>query len=304
MTGGRPVPILIHGPTGAGKSALALALAERFGGAVVNADALQVYAEWRVLTARPGDDDLARAPHLLYGHVPAARAYSVGDWLRDLDAALRRCATEGLRPVVVGGTGLYFRAALKGLAEIPQPSPELRAAAEARLARLGRQAFAGEIARRDPDTAARIDLANPARLLRAWETLEASGEGLAAHWARMPPPLIRDAVRLRIEPDRARLYAVLDARFDAMMARGALDEARAAMALNLPDSAPAMKAIGAVELISRLRGEISLRAAVLGAKQATRNYAKRQSTWGRNQMADWTALPGPDVDAAIAAAAR
>jgi len=285
-------PILIAGPTASGKSALALTLARRLGGCVINADASQVYAEWRVLTARPSPQDEARAPHRLYGHVSAARPYSVGAWLRDAAATLNACAAEGLRPIIVGGTGLYLSALTCGLAEIPPPSPEIRAAAAAKLARLGVAGLAAEIAARDPATFAALDAANPARLLRAWEVLEGTGEGLAAWRARTAPPLIplSRAKAMVLAPDRARLRAACDARFDAMLAAGALEEARAVAALGLPPQTPALKALGARELMAQLRGAMTPEAAAAAAKTATRTYAKRQMTWFRNRMIAWRSL--------------
>lgn len=297
-------PILIYGPTASGKSALALALAERLGGVVINADALQVYAEWRVLTARPPAQDEARAPHRLYGHVRARDPWSVGLWLADLARALEDCAAQGLRPIIAGGTGLYFKAATEGLAPIPAPSDAAREAAAAALARLGREGLAEALAARDPDTASRIDRANPARLLRAWETLETSGRGLASYWDATPPPLLDGFAGLRLEPDRAALYAAIDARFDAMLAQGALEEARAVQRLGLPPEAPALQALGARELFAHLRGKIALAAAADQARQASRRYAKRQLTWGRNQMTSWRRLTGPNVEAALAYTAR
>lgn len=296
-----PRPILLHGPTAAGKSSLALALAERRGGAVINADALQVYGDWRALTARPSPEETARAPHLLYGHVPADRPYSVGEWLREVRGALDLCAARGWRPVIVGGTGLYFRALTQGLAEAPEPSPEARAEAEAALARMGREGMAAALARRDPGTAARLDLANPARLLRAWEALRGGGEGLAALWARTPPPLVPldHAAAFRLEPDREALYARIDARFDAMLGTGALEEARAVAARGLPPEAPGLKALGARELLDHLAGRLTLDEASERAKRASRNYAKRQLTWGRNQMPEWRVAPAPDLDAVL-----
>ncbi len=282
-------PLLIAGPTASGKSARALEAAERDRGAVVNADALQIYADWRVLTARPDEADEARAPHRLYGIVSGVRPFSVGDWLRAAAGVLDDLRAADLRPIFVGGTGLYFAALTEGLTELPPVSPAIRAAAEARLSALGREGFAAEIARRDPETAARIDRANPVRLLRAWETLEQTGEGLAAHWARTPPPLLPLAsceTRL-LTPARETLYARCDARFDAMLAAGALDEVRAAAAADPPLSPQAWNALGARDLAAALRGETSLEDAVAAAKRATRNYAKRQLTWARGRMARW-----------------
>lgn len=287
-------PILIAGPTASGKSALALRLAERHGGCIVNADALQVYGCWRALTARPADADLARAPHRLYGHVGAREGYSVGRWLAEVAQALAACRAQGWRPIVVGGTGLYFTALTEGLADMPPPDPALRAEAQARLAALGRAGLAAEIAARDPATFVRIDPANPARLLRAWEALE-GGEGLAARWACAPPPLVpaQGATRIVLDPDPAALNARIHARFAAMLAEGALEEARAALAL--PADAPALKAIGARELLAHLRGEMSLAQAAEAAARATRQYAKRQRTWFRNRLSDWARADPADL---------
>jgi tRNA dimethylallyltransferase len=290
-------PILIAGPTASGKSGLALALAERLGGCVVNADALQVYAGWRVLTARPSEADEARAPHRLYGHVPMQESHSAGRWLREAREALDACAREGRVPIVVGGSGLHFMALTEGLADIPETPPEIRAAAEALFRARGVEGLAGELALRDPATLARIDRRNPMRLMRAWEALETTGEGLAALQARTPPPLVpldaADAVRLA--PEREALYARCDARFDAMLREGALDEVRAALALDPPPSRLAMNALGARELAAHLRGELPLEEAGERSRQLTRNYAKRQGTWLRNRMRSWPEAPGPEA---------
>ena len=319
-------PILIAGPTASGKSALAMELARAVGGVVVNADSQQVYREWRVLTARPSAGDEAKVPHRLYGHVGVGEAYSVGRWLGEVGGVLaegqegrpsaparaarfeggpgahptgaRGDGGAGLRPIVVGGTGLYFAALTEGLAPIPKVPAEVRRAGEAALERVGLAAFAAEFARRDPGTAAGVDLANPRRVLRAWEVLEATGTGLAEWQSRTPAPLapLEQAVAVWLEPPRDRLYARCEARFDAMLAEGALDEVRRVMALGLPRTAPAMKAVGAAELAAHLAGETTLDAAVVRAKAATRRYAKRQLSWMRNRMAGWTVLHGPDME--------
>lgn len=285
-----PPPVLIAGPTASGKSALALRLAERTGGCVINADALQVYAAFRVITARPTPAEEARAPHRLYGFLDACAPWSVGDWLRAVAAVLEDCRARGLRPILVGGTGLYFKALTEGLAEIPVPPPDIRAAAEALLARIGREGVAARLAARDPATAAQTDLANPARLLRAWEVLEATGRGLADWRAATPPPLapLAACAAAVLVPERAALYARIDARVAAMAREGALEEARAALAL--PPSAPALKAVGAAAFMACARGDSTPGQAAAAAAQATRNYAKRQLTWGRNQMIAWERL--------------
>lgn len=295
-------PILIYGPTASGKSALALELAEQTRGVVINADALQVYDGWRTLTARPSPADAARAQHRLYGHVPAERRdYSVGQWLRELAAALRDCASAGARPIIVGGTGLYFSKLTQGLAEIPATPPEIRAASATRLDELGREGLFEEIERRDPETAVQLDRRNPRRLTRAWEVLEATGKGLAA-WAReTPPPLLRaqDCAAARLHPDRDLLAERIERRLWRMTEEGALEEV-AAMADRLDDwEAPALKALGAQEFAAHLRGETSLDEAVRLAAAATRQYAKRQRTWGRNQLGDWPAAAASDAAALL-----
>lgn len=284
-------PLLIAGPTASGKSDYALAEAAK-GGVIINADASQVYDVWRVLTARPSLEEEAQAPHRLYGHVAPTVRYSVGAWLRDVAPVLADAQANGLRPIIVGGTGLYFKALTEGLAEIPEPAEAVRVAVDWRLKREGLRALVDELIIRDPETAETIDPMNPMRVTRAFEVLEATGKGLAAWRAETPPPLIANAEKVLIAPDREALYARCDRRFDIMIERGALDEARAIAALNLDPALPAMRAVGAPELLAHLKGEITLGEAATAAKQATRNYAKRQMTWMRNQMKDWAVSPG------------
>lgn len=287
-------PILIAGPTASGKSALALGLAQRLTGAVINADSQQVFRDWRFLTARPTAEEEARAPHFLYGHVALDADYSVGTWLAEVDAVLETCRARDLRPIIAGGTGLYFKALTEGLAPIPPVPSRVRADAEAKINRLGLAAFADALAARDPETARDIDRANPVRLLRAWEVLESTGTGLAEWRRRTPPPLVAlaDCTALALDPPRDWLTARCDARFDAMLKAGALDDAERVRALGLDPRLPGMKALGAPELMAHLAGEMSLEAATERAKTATRRYAKRQATWIRNQMFQWTVLRG------------
>ena len=275
----RMQPVLIAGPTASGKSALAMELAARDGRVIVNADALQVHDQWRVLTARPSVADEAAVPHALYGHVARGAAYSVGHWLREVEPLLARPV------VIVGGTGLYLTALTQGLAPIPAIPPEVRAEADALLAGGGLAALLAGV---DPATAAGIDRANPARVQRAWEVLRATGRGLA-DWqsgATLPLLPLADAETLLVMPDRDTLAARIERRFDAMLAHGALDEVRAALPHWQPD-APWARAIGAPELVAHLRGQITLPQATDAAKAATRQYAKRQRTWFRGRMADW-----------------
>ncbi len=277
-------PVLIAGPTASGKSALAAEIVERFGGVIVNADALQVYSCWRVLTARPSEAETAALPHRLYGHVGRDDAYSVGHWLREVQAVM----AEGLRPVIVGGTGLYFSALTEGLAEIPPTPAAVRSLADARMAAEGNAALLAEL---DPATAARIDVMNPARVQRAWEVLQATGRGLAAWQDETGPALLplNTVEPIVLRPDVDWLNARIDTRFDQMMQMGALQEVEAELPFWQPTRA-ASRAIGAPELVAYLRGELTYDAAVEAAKIATRQYAKRQRTWFRNRMKQWISL--------------
>ncbi|WP_424943398.1 tRNA (adenosine(37)-N6)-dimethylallyltransferase MiaA [Aliiroseovarius crassostreae] len=281
------MPVLIAGATASGKSALALKIAETGGGVIVNADALQVFANWRIVTARPSPEEEARAKHLLYGHIPGDQAYSVGHWLRDVAPILQ--GPE--RPIIVGGTGLNLTALTEGLADIPLTPPDVRAEGETRLAEGGLPALLADL---DPDTVARIDQRNPARVARAWEVQRTTGRGLAAWQDDTPPPLLPlgSACALHLDADRDWLRDRIERRFDLMIAEGALNEARA----NLPDwdpKAPHAKAIGAPELIAHLKGEMTLDQARDRAIIASQQYAKRQRTWFRKRMTAWQAIPLP-----------
>ncbi len=277
--------MLIAGPTASGKSALALELAARDGRIIVNADALQVYDCWRVLSARPSRADEAVAEHALYGHVGRDQAYSVGHWLREVQAVLDRPV------VIVGGTGLYFGALTEGLSEIPATPVEVRALADRRLAEEGIAALLAEL---DPGTSARIDPLNPARVQRAWEVQASTGRGLAS-WQDATGPAVLPLAgveALVIRPDVAWLDARIAQRFAVMLAEGALDEVRAALPHWQPAQAWA-KAIGAPELVAHLRGQISLRDAAEAATLASRQYAKRQRTWFRSRMKHWREIALP-----------
>ena len=274
-------PVLIAGPTASGKSALALHIARIGGGVIVNADAIQVYDNWRVLSARPSVEDEAAAPHLLYGHVPARTAYSVGHWLREVAPLL----SGDERPIIVGGTGLYFSALTEGLAEIPPTPAHIRAQADARRETDGFAALLHEL---DDDTRTRIDTQNPMRVQRAWEVLKTTGRGLADWQDTTPPPLLplSEVTPLLFDAEKDWLNQRIAQRFDRMLDEGALDEARA----NLKDWDPqclSSKAIGAPELIAHLRGEMTLDAAREAATIATRQFAKRQRTWFRSRMREW-----------------
>lgn len=275
-------PVLIAGPTASGKSALALEIALRQGGVILNADAIQVFANWRVLTARPSAEDEAQAQHLLYGHIAGDAEYSVGHWLRAVTPLL-----AGQRPIIVGGTGLYFTALTQGLANIPATPPEVRALADQRLLEEGREALLAEL---DAETRAAIDTLNPMRVQRAWEVLHSTGKGIKAWQAETPPPLLPLAAAFPVlfDVDKDWLNTRIARRFDLMLDQGALDEAEA----NLPDWDPShlsAKAIGAPELIAHLQGNLSLDQAREAATIATRQFAKRQRTWFRSKMKDWHA---------------
>ncbi len=281
------LPVLIAGPTASGKSSLALEIASEQGGVIVNADALQVFANWRILTARPGPDEEAVAPHLLYGHVPGASRHSVGDWLRDLAALL----SKDRRLIVVGGTGMYLTALTEGFVNIPPIPEELRVEARERLRSGGSSALLADL---DGATRSRVDVANPMRILRAWEVWRTTGRGMAAWQQDAPDPLIPlgGAQPLLLDVGRDWLADRIDRRFDAMVREGAVDEVRDNLASWDP-ALPSSKAIGARELVEHLRGKRDLDDAVSAAKTATRRYAKRQRTWFRTRMRDWRRLNIP-----------
>ena len=286
--------ILIAGPTASGKSVVALALAERLGGTVINADSMQLYRELRVLTARPSEADEALAPHRLYGVVSASEAFSVGRWLEAAQAAIAEARDAGSVPILVGGTGLYFKALIEGLAPIPDIPPEVRAYWREQAARLTPEALHRELAARDPGVAAKLRSSDPQRIVRALEVIDATGVSLS-EWQGAPaaPVLLADDVlRFVIAPEREPLYAAIDARFDRMIENGAIEEVEALLALGLDDSLPAMRAHGVRELRAYLAGANSLEDAQTKSKTKSRRYAKRQMTWARRYMADWEWFPG------------
>ena len=281
----REAPILIAGPTASGKSAMAMEIAARDGRIIVNADALQVYSCWRVLTARPSIADETALEHALYGHLSYNAPYSVGHWLREVARLLDRPV------VIVGGTGLNFSALTGGLADIPLIPPELRAEADRRRLNEGFVSLRNEL---DSATLAQIDPRNPARIQRAWEVLRATGRGLAQWQAETAPPLVplAEAEALVLQPNVDWLNNRIDRRFDAMMAQGALDEVAAVQPFWTPASAYA-RAIGAPELMRYLEGRMTLNEAVYAAKIASRQYAKRQRTWFRSRMNKWKTVTLP-----------
>ena len=290
--------ILIAGPTASGKSALALRLAEEAGGSIINADSMQVYRELRVLTARPSVEDEARVPHLLYGHVPAAEAYSAGRYAREAAAAIAQVRHAGRRPVIVGGTGLYFRALLQGLSPIPEVQADVRAHWRAEAQRLAPEALHAILAARDPEMAARLRPTDPQRVTRALEVLEGTGRSLA-HWQDRPgEPVLaeHDALRLVVMPDREELYRRCDTRFAQMMEQGAMHEVGILAQMNLEPGLPAMRALGVAPLLQLLAGELTRQAAIETASAETRQYAKRQLTWLRSNMRSWRSLHTQEME--------
>lgn len=281
----RPV-VLVAGPTASGKSALALDLTEALDGVVINADSMQVYRDLSVVTARPRAEDLARAPHRLYGVVDGAERCSAARWramaITEIDAAHR----DGRLPIVAGGTGLYLRALTEGFSDIPDVPDAIHATAVARHAELGGEAFHAALAERDPEMAARLNPGDSQRLVRAWEVLEATGRSLAEWQAGPvsgPPPGYR-FLTIVLLPPRETLYAACDRRFAAMMESGAVEEVQALLARALDPRLPVMKVLGVPEIARFLDGETDRDTAIGQAQQATRRYAKRQMTWIRNQI--------------------
>lgn len=287
--GNKTAPILIAGPTASGKSALALAIAEHVGGVIINADSMQVYRELSVLTARPSRQEEARIAHAVYGFVPAAEAYSTGRFVADAADAIANARAAGHRPVIVGGTGLYFKALLEGLSPIPAIDKEIREHWRAEADRRGAAELHRELTARDARMAARLAPTDTQRIVRALEVVEQTGRSLA-DWQKVPgQPVIdeAEAVKLLVTLDRAELHARADARFDRMIAEGALEEVRALAELQLDPDLPAMRAIGVRPLLAMVRGESTPAAAANAAKAETRQYIKRQETWQKRHMISW-----------------
>ncbi len=282
-----PPLILIAGPTASGKSALALRLAEAVDGEIINADSMQVYRELRIVTARPSPADEAAVPHHLYGVQSTAEPGNAVRWRRAALAAVTGIRAAGRVPIVVGGTGLYFMALTEGLAEIPDIDDAVRARLSARLDAEGAASLHRDLTAGDAPSAARIGASDPQRLLRALEVLEGTGRPLSAWLAAPSVPLALPWLGITLDLPRARLYARIERRLDAMLAAGVMDEVRAFRELGLAADLPAMKAVGLRELLAHAAGENTLDAALAGAKQASRRYAKRQLTWQRNKMRSW-----------------
>ena len=295
-------PILIAGPTASGKSALALALAEQLGGVVINADSMQVYRELNVLTARPSAADERRAPHRLYGHVAGSEAYSAARYALEARETIAAAQAGGQVPIIVGGTGLYFKALTEGLSPVPAIPDEIRMRWRDRASEEGPGPLHAILSERDPEMAARLRPTDPQRLVRALEVLEATGVSLARWQEKSGQPVVqlehaRTFVVLR---EREDLRERCDARFDLMMHQGALEEVRALVALGLDPELPVMRALGVRPLAGLLAGEIGLERATQRAKAETRQYAKRQATWINGNMSAWKHLSKQEMESLVA----
>lgn len=286
-------PILIAGPTASGKSTLAQRLAELLDGCIINADALQVYDCWPILSACPTAKEQAKTPHHLFAHIGKSMSYSVGHWLREVEQTLK---DTNKRPIVVGGTGLYFLALTHGLAKIPEIPTSIRDAGNALRNESGKDAFILTLRKHDPKTLANLDRNNPARLQRAWEVWTATGRGLADWQAEASHPLVdqADAVKITLKSDRDWLAKRIEQRFDTMMASGALDEVRSYIESGWDPTLPSAQAIGARELVAYLKGTLDIDSAIEQAKAQTRQYAKRQRTWFRSKMPNWHQINSPE----------
>ncbi|MGF1456809.1 MAG: tRNA (adenosine(37)-N6)-dimethylallyltransferase MiaA [Alphaproteobacteria bacterium] len=292
--------VLIAGPTASGKSALAVRLARHLGGTIINADSMQVYRDLRIVTARPSPQDEAEAPHRLYGALDGAERCSAGRFVDLARNALRSCAQDGRTAILVGGTGLYFRALTEGLSPIPPVPDAIAADAARRVEEEGPDALHTALGHRDPGTAAMLRPTDRQRLARAWALLEATGSGLA-HWQRQPgtPLLAAPTLRILLEAPRPWLWGRADGRFQAMLEQGGRKEVAALLDRDLDPSLPVMKAVGVREIAGLLEGSWDQAEAVRLGQTATRQYIKRQTTWFRHQMADWLRLPAHLPEAAF-----
>lgn len=285
--------ILIHGPTASGKSALSVALAKRLGGEVINADSMQVYRDLRLISARPSAAEMEGVPHHLFGHVPASERYSTGKWLDEVRPVITKVQRRGKVPIIIGGTGLYHLALIEGLSEIPPVPEEVRADITDLFRAGGVAALREKLEQIDMETAQRLGEGDRQRLSRALEVFLVTGKSISSFQNNRSRAILDDEpwLGVALTPPRARLYSRIDRRFEGMLMEGAMEEARALAAQNLPDDLPAMKAHGIPWLLAYLRGEMSAEAAAENAKRDTRRYAKRQFTWIGRQFPSWPRIP-------------
>jgi len=296
-----PFAVLIAGPTASGKSALGLALADRLGGEIINADSMQVYGDLRIVTARPSAEEEAQAPHHLYGHVSADIVYSTGQWLTDATSAIGQVQARGKVPIVLGGTGLYFRSLTEGFVEVPDIPDTIRASTRTEVDEIGPVAAHGLLCDVDPDWAAQVHENDPQRIARGLEVFRATGRPLSA-WQAEPvaAPDLGLVAKIVLEPDREWLIERIHRRFRMMVEAGAVDEVEALLKQELAPALPAMKALGVPELGRYLAGEMLLEEAIEAAAIKSRQYAKRQSTWFRQQMISWNKVFAQDLESQVA----
>jgi len=297
-------PILIAGPTASGKSGLALRLAEHYGGVIINADSMQVYRDLRILTARPSKEDEARVEHTLFGFVDGSDPYSVGRYRTDAECVFDNLRADGVRPIFVGGTGLYFKALLEGLSPIPPTPDDVRTHWREEAAKSGAEVLHRILASRDPEMAETLAPSDTQRIVRALEVLDATGVSLLEWQSRPGEPLFKepDTVRLVVAPEREELHRRIEARFDTMMAHGGLEEVTQLAASRLDPSLPIMNALGVRPLMQHLGGEIDRTEAMAQAKAETRQYAKRQLTWARGNMITWKWISEKEMKSLVATA--
>lgn len=290
--------ILIHGPTASGKTALSIALARRMGGEVVNADSMQVYADLASLTARPSAEELSVVPHHLFGHIDAATHYSTGHWLKEAGEKIEGIRERGKIPIFVGGTGLYLLALTQGLSEIPPVPEDMRAEARAIVQSEGGKGLKERLEKVDPESAETLKSGDRQRLARAYEVWLATGKPFSSFKGARSQPVLGEGewLGVALTPPRAKLYARIDRRFNAMLVEGAMEEARALVARGLDPALPAMKAHGMPWLAAYIRGEIKSETAAAHASRDTRRYAKRQFTWIGRQFPFWPRIPAEDLE--------
>ena len=289
--------ILIHGPTASGKSALAIELARKLGGEVINADSMQVYRDLQVISARPTEEEMAGVPHHLFGHVDAATRYSTGEWLEAARSVLKRLQRQNKHAVIVGGTGLYLLALTQGLSDIPPVPDDIRAEVRAIADTEGADGLRTRLAPHDPDLAERLGTGDKQRLARAYEVWLATGRPLTDFQSERQPPVLKEGewTGFALTPPRTALYKKIDRRFEGMLMQGAVEEARALVARDLNPELPAMKALGMPSIAAFVRGEISAEEAAESAKRESRRYAKRQFTWIGRQFPFWPRIPSPEI---------